>query len=80
MCDGSDFHDGLLGLPGFRVTAMVDDGRGAVDRHRNDATSGWMSGVRGDREHEGLRRDQMECSSHLDYASPLAPVGRVEPL
>ncbi len=26
MCDGTDFEDILLGLPGFRVTAMVDDG------------------------------------------------------
>src|SRR5487761_2778077 len=30
MCDGSDFEDVLLGIDGFRVTAMVDDGKERV--------------------------------------------------
>jgi len=30
MCDGSDFNDVLLGIEGFRVTAMVDDGKERV--------------------------------------------------
>ncbi len=26
MCDGNEFDDAFLGLPGFRVTAVIDDG------------------------------------------------------
>jgi hypothetical protein len=30
MGDGTEFDDALLGLPGFRVTALTDYGRGLL--------------------------------------------------
>ena len=53
MGDGTEFDDALLGLPGFRVVAVTEDGDELLVGHRDAPPGGRASFVRGDREDKG---------------------------